>query len=810
MDYGSIFSSIRADLPVPQILSPSSVRREASALSEDIIESWQQLNNIVQRHEAKIHKRWQKRTRTQRSKLLLTVWPTMAKGHRPDCDRYMIQRSHPSSTNIQDSEAFRWPHINQDDLSDTRKMLLLIKTRARNPPHVFSSADLDMMHFAFTSQVVVPAFLNEYTMYFVGRNTPTSYGQLVSWDDDPDAFEQMYSGHGMNPGEGLEVLKTQQRLYKFLLECCLLLLQDMSKDTITGPGTPILPEPSLAHGRLTEYDFLTTMTAEAPYKAPAYMDLDRVESLLGSTITKAQDYFWNIREDPVFFASELVEASEHCQEMLKDSRAKSHPLLEPARESIFRRHYLRQFLAKSIIRPNMWMYVHSHAGRVRDLYKRYSPKDLSLDRLLPADLFDAILDFRYCLQRLLDDTLSLLKVVATSSPPMRRYFARVSPALDEINKVQVEQKPGVHFKKSQERLMWLLKTLWENNRDLFLIRSTTIVDELGRLLEQDRSLQEMISPYLADMLSELAIITQCIQQVQSFFPWAKSIGIQLDEREESLSEQHLRAMQPTTSWFHALDGLLEPHLLDLAQKASGRVDYPAGKRPTSENVAKCQAAEANLDAFWLAVDRRIQELDVFSRNVFVTNILKEERSLQRTADWTAGEIDVTNPAQEVSLSTPISDLYLDLRLKTESTLADSHDVRSQVRSKPKTRAVVQAQPEELLDNPINDDKGEKIYVSSRSIKALRTIFHNPSSTHAPGELPWIDFIHIMTDAGFIAEKLYGSAWNFKPPAGSSFTRSIQFHEPHPIKKLAYYVAREYGRRLWRAYGWHLESFQVMQ
>jgi hypothetical protein len=65
---------------------------------------------------------------------------------------------------------------------------------------------------------------------------------------------------------------------------------------------------------------------------------------------------------------------------------------------------------------------------------------------------------------------------------------------------------------------------------------------------------------------------------------------------------------------------------------------------------------------------------------------------------------------------------------------------------------------------------------------------------------------VVTDpTGFAVEKQYGSAWMFTPPATRGL-RSIIFHEPHPTNKIPFYLARQYGRRLERVYGWSGETF----
>lgn len=67
----------------------------------------------------------------------------------------------------------------------------------------------------------------------------------------------------------------------------------------------------------------------------------------------------------------------------------------------------------------------------------------------------------------------------------------------------------------------------------------------------------------------------------------------------------------------------------------------------------------------------------------------------------------------------------------------------------------------------------------------------------------------MTSTGFATEKLYGSVWQFCPTT-LDVNRSIQFHQPHPHGKMAYRIARRYGRRLNRAYGWVGSTFTLKE
>jgi len=98
-------------------------------------------------------------------------------------------------------------------------------------------------------------------------------------------------------------------------------------------------------------------------------------------------------------------------------------------------------------------------------------------------------------------------------------------------------------------------------------------------------------------------------------------------------------------------------------------------------------------------------------------------------------------------------------------------------------------------------------VDKRSLKVFRALFHTPNSPNQPGEIAWPDLLHAMASVGFGASKLRSSAWHFTPPV-SVGERSIQLHEPHPISKLPFVLARHYGRRLHIAYQWTAEFSEL--
>ncbi|KAK5281471.1 hypothetical protein LTR40_004801 [Exophiala xenobiotica] len=189
------------NLPVPPSFpSPAEIRRKSRAYSKEIFNSWTNLRDVLARREEVIRKRWMNKRKEQRKKILLAAWPGMPERHRPDFYELQKTGSRAASKNI---EAFKYPYVNQEDLLQGRALLLFLNSRGRNPPHSFAHADLDATHVGQTSKMIIPVFLNEYTMYIAPESDPDSYGRLVSWDDDDDAFMLMHNCLQFQPGTGL-------------------------------------------------------------------------------------------------------------------------------------------------------------------------------------------------------------------------------------------------------------------------------------------------------------------------------------------------------------------------------------------------------------------------------------------------------------------------------------------------------------------------------------------------------------------------------------------------------------------------------
>lgn len=200
----------------------------------------------------------------------------------------------------------------------------------------------------------------------------------------------------------------------------------------------------------------------------------------------------------------------------------------------------------------------------------------------------------------------------------------------------------------------------------------------------------------------------------------------------------------------------------------------------------------------------------------VGGLLTQPRELDRTAPWVErlkrSMASKSSEDEVEALGAAMSQTFAELERRSQATVGMT-PTPPPLTVKVKTRGVAQAPPDmhATPDDPspgVDDDAQPRFAVDRRALKALKPLFFTPALSATPGDLPWTDFLHAMTSVGFLAEKMYGSAWQFTPTK-LDVERSIQFHEPHPVAKLPYRVARRYGRRLHKTYGWHGGMFALL-
>lgn len=812
-DPASFFSQL--NLPQPSSFPTfKTIARQAHDHSTKIFSEWTTLNKILERHEELLRKRWKKKTQEQRRKLLLEAWPNMPAKHRPDLQALINKPETPQQRHdaTRYKDAYFWPEINQEDLVTNRQLLLLfLNSRGRNLPEAFAHADLDAFHVGRTSGAIRPAFLNESTMLLSGQRTPQTYGKLVSWEEHGEAFNWMNSGFQFHPGDGLLVLERQQAILAFLVKCCHLLTRDIPVGSLVDSSIPVQPEPeSILPGLANEgpYQSLANVAAEAPYRVPAHLDLQRLQSLISARRSAAEDHVWALREDPSYFSEVVNDVSEHRQETLLDVNSKPHPVLK---QDIFWDRVLGNVVISAYGNLIVWDKLHEKATDLASLHRKYA-SNIRPDQDLPQELEKAFHTFRFFIKQASKGPIDQLKTAVPPSPPMRSSWIR-QPQTPNSTIIQTAIKGGV----GKDTLLRLFTMLWDEQQ-VSLCRLPNIVDIMQRLVDENPS---RFSSHVAEIFSDLALLAETLHQVDLYQPWASTFEHNAVDGAESTKAEFLRSLSIFADLMKDFKDVQS--LAALGAPLNNKFYYPVGKRRTRQVTEDLRQAEQSLDAFWEAVDQHFVRKSTSSMHDRVRHILSQTRHVQRTpayceplggqkenAPFNQRETDLEEQSRVPDFSDRSAIAYSS---KSEGGTQDISG-RSAIKQKVKTRGIPHTQADKSADlNEIplrlQPDQQPTFAVSKRAFKVFSTLFFVPDLTDQAGEISWLDFLHAMLSTGFIPEKLYGSVWQFTPTK-LDVERSIHFHEPHPSGKIPYHIARRHGRRLNRAYGWTGSMFVLAE
>ena len=317
-----------------------------------------------------------------------------------------------------------------EDLVRGKSLLLFMDSRGRHAPHMFAHTDFEAMRICHVSNAVMPAFfLNLHTMFLEGEEFET-YGRLVAWKGNDDAMMKVMSRLQYQPGEGLLILEIQQRILRFLVECCEGILHDHSPAALIR-NFPANPEPP-ALSDSSEWLALASITSEAPYRLPARLDFKRIITVVDAKRATAEDHIRSLREDPGYFADMLGDWSEHRQETLLDTDGERHPILA---KPLFWQRVIGSAVTEAYGALIAWSIIGDQLVALSALQEKYS-NIITPQQLLPPDYVKALLTLRHTLDQTKKGLIHNLKIGIPSSAPLRSQFVR-EPAVPGFNMIYV-------------------------------------------------------------------------------------------------------------------------------------------------------------------------------------------------------------------------------------------------------------------------------------------------------------------------------------------------------------------------------------
>ena len=716
-------------MPLPSFIKPSEVVAQSKKLAESVFGDWETLKCLVERHEDRLHDRWKNTKKRRRRELLLETWGVMPESHRPDLAAW---RDHEGSDGVwreTDQDIFMWPHINLEDLTKTRPLWLMMKSRARNAPDTFAAADLDTTRFGKSCLALMPRYLNKYSMLFAGRATPETYGQLYAWDKLPSADRTLFGNIGTHPGEGLWILNIQARLYAFLKDMAVKILGGSAEGSTEASSPPPAKSELDDSFGLPESDFaeLALAVAETPYTRPPAMDLQRLLDYAYARVWLAEDRLWALREDPSYFASSLRVVKDHRWQTTLDTTG--------VKGDAPWTWEINDCIKGAIADVEAWNILYAKVHLVAQQMEK-SAGAIQADSPLPQELALSLYSLHQHLRNFENEPVERLKAGAFASPPLRRYFRAVQPETDGADPAWARSSEAPDTTTAE--VIWVLSKL-QDAQQRQLVGPLTLFDKLDRTLQSAPSARDAVSPWVVSQLSTSALFATCLAELDRFQPWAATFSSATQDKETAdilaldwhMTMQRLRPL---------LEHTLSPSVVARGAPDDGRFDGGGAE------------ADKALDAFWA----------------------KLHSSLERHKA-------LTPRLREILEKTP-------------------------VRRSPGAAAVGGGAKAGT----------EKIKVDKRALKVFRALFHDARAagrSSTPAETTWPDVVRAMKAAGFSATRLYGAAWLFVPRPGQGATgreqtalRPSLFEEPWGAAKVPPETAKWVGKRLARAYGWGLESF----
>lgn len=301
-------------------------------------------------------------------------------------------------------------------------------------------------------------------------------------------------------------------------------------------------------------------------------------------------------------------------------------------------------------------------------------------------------------------------------------------------------------------------------------------------MEKDEKAKALKSSSLASKIANLAILCQCSLQLGFHHSLASELTALITHQNDAFTADITEREIVAANFDYAM---LSSSITNsrVGAPTGQRFASPVGKPWTKQNVEAMRKAESNLDIFWKVVYGVMNsKVDGFP-DTACYRLLTQGRSLQRTPVWVQPAKGNPKLAEE-DLKQALSEQCFELQRRTEQNISSEKSVPI-FRAKVKTHGPAHfdsadAENDDIVAEPEPHSSCMQYVVDSRAFKGFKSLFFSPSSDASPGEVSWADFLHAMVSAGFTAEKLYGSVWQFNLTIPDAKT-----DEPHPSGKIPF-------------------------
>lgn len=646
----------------------------------------------------------------------------------------------------------------------------------------------------------------------------------------------------LNYAEALLIAEVQAHLYRFLLQICKQLLLPKRNEWTDEEYSARFyqefiksrPYPELLPGasRLTPSDHASNAGATKNlsdrrryswYGEPGDLDLQTVGGLIRSRAAEAEDVIRDLRSYPDFF--------EETVRQWKDVYDQAHPNEKQKGAGEFAGDQLpgwRWAVQKAVISAfknfDRWIAL-EECWRSLEIAYRENGRFLSLTNTSPQALaarmafFRELISVKHMAFTMAETIVSELKAEIFGTVPFGHYFD-FKPENDDPDGARLPRRTkvlGDELAAGQgvavvfERFRAILE-----DRQRMRFGLSAVLGELDRVIDDENAPENVsfLPAHVKPALEDLGVLAECLIQVENLRPWSSIIHPMMQERPK-MSRAIAQVQQLDLPLRRLDDQAAEIFNMTYLRGIpyDNRFEYPAPEvERTREVVNTLKTSGENLDKFWEELLPKLKLREALS--VRLQTLLEHKPC--HTQPWTISESrprtgerwQADAETHEAEDSTNSQSLYDEMQARIRLQITASPAASPQ-------REPVRAPAESVqeISSPqlvAADSADNRLRVSTRTMQTLRMLmFDTHRRGPAPGELAWDDLRAAMVDMGFgITAGSGGSEWNFHP--GNSLRLAsrvpIQFHNPHPKRKLSAKTARRYGRRLCKRYGWTLDSF----
>ncbi|KAI1111095.1 hypothetical protein F5Y14DRAFT_464996 [Nemania sp. NC0429] len=751
------------------------VRGQLASKTEAIFQKFHTLSDILSTSEEFIQTRWAGLNNNFRQAVLLEAWPDMPLRHRPDLSALQEAAGRPSfpSQVMNRRDCYLCPQINEEDFLKPERFLLLLSARGHNPPSDFACSDYMAMWLGLQTLRLTSLYLGGYYVTLDGVDGPEHYGKLIPSDELPDNFTR---SSAYTPGEALLVLEAQQKILDFLLSCCESIMSGNCY-CLNAPSRLHRPQPPLLPDRSIDFhSLLLVETAKAPYCLPHKTDFNRIETILRGALSAAEDHVWMLREDSRYFAQILQEIKDHQAEpgqSLPGEVNEYEPWLRLGSEDIISTGVARTMMYEMYFRLEYFAELHKQAQVLSQLHNKHviTPA-LNPSEELPEEFKHAITRFLFYAHKILCQFLGTFTYDVAHSALLHRFL--VLEPIDTVSEVVRATRDA------QYRTLSLLMTLCTSNNSTRFLRHMQPVEELAEVLEYWPEASELISYRVAKLLGDVAIVHYCIVQIYHHLPWARDFDRMLNEMDAMLSNE-LCQRKEWQVFGRSLAGLDLIPIVRQAELPSLYLEkderFPRNKFDVGRRIERTGHNEGLLDKLWAIFDEATWSECGNLEGSPYHDVLSRSRVMRRTAAmWDPTGCDNY-------LYMPLSTIYVSKVAGGYSPLAPAVGTKG-------------LEPASIL-------------LEETPLRVFQYILSQEDTGPHIHKITWPAFFCAMRDSRlFTIVNIYPFLWEFRRTSGPG--GPIHFFIGRDNESMPFGMAKRYGRRLAREFGWTDRTFGLLQ